>query len=600
MLVLIPFCFEVVIFSTLNYLYFQEKKVRTEQEHSKQIIVKTKELQQLFYDVAFAFVVFDANSNNFFKNHLDRLITEIPAKIKELKKIVASNGHHLMIVNTVESETIPALQWVKEREAASLEGWKLNTKASLDSAIEQQQVLVKVRNQLEQINTRERNIQRLRPEAEKLKALLEACIWAAFPMSFLIAALLVGIFHRGTQRRLNTLMVNSHRLGRGVELSAPLEGHDEIALIDQVFHKAADALQESARRERAVVDNAVDIICSIHSDGRFTRLSPSVTTLWGYTSAELVDKRWIDIVLPEDQEKSEKWMNSLKSSQGSGELEIRIVRKDDTVIDMLFTTHWSENEDSFFCVAHDMTDRHALDRLKQQFVAMISHDLRTPLSAVQSTLALLGHGAWGQLNETGKVKIEKAEDNLRHSIELINNLLDLEKMESGTMDLSLREVLLIPLIQKCVDTVTPLAEPRGIEITVPDDDLAVMAEEKRLAQVLINLLGNALKFTPNNSTIMIEVTPIEQMIKVSVTDQGPGISASKRESVFQRFYQIKTRDQKHKEGTGLGLAICKAIVEAHGGTIGVDSEEGHGSTFWFTVPTPPPISIEYEKVESQA
>lgn len=584
LLVLVPFLFELITFSTLSYLYNQEKAITGAEEHSKLVIVKTKELAQLFYDVGIAFVVFDANSNDFFKRHLDKLVAEIPEKIKELKEVVSSNRAYSKIVDRVEEEAAPALVWIKEKEIASLGGDKLNTRASIANAIEKQQLLIRVRNQLERIITRERSHLQTRPEREKLKELLETCIKASIPLSILIALMLGVVFHRSTKSRLNTLMVNSERLGRGEELSKPLEGRDEIAVIDKVFHKAAHLLQESARRERAVVDNAVDIICSIDGNGKFTRVSPAVTKLWGYGAGDLLDRKWIEIVLPEDQEKSEKWMNSLRASEGSGEHENRIVRDDDTLIDMLWTVHWSEFEESFFCVVHDMTDRHALDRLKQQFVAMISHDLRTPLSAVQSTLALLGHGAWGSLTDAGKDKIEKAEGNLRHSIDLINNLLDLEKMESGTMDLQCREVLLIPLIHRCVDKVIPLAEPRGIEISVTDDDLEVYAEERRLAQVLINLLGNALKFTPDNSEIVIKCEPIENHIKVSITDQGPGISVSKKDSIFQRFYQIKTRDQKHKEGTGLGLAICKAIIEAHGGTIGVDSEPGKGSTFWFTVP----------------
>lgn len=586
LLVLVPFLFELVTFSTLSYLYYQEKAVRSAEEQSKQIIVRTKELQQLYYDVGIAFVVFDANGNNFFKHHLDKLISQIPGKLQTLKETVSTNSSYSTIVKMVEEETGPSLQWVKEKEQASLEGEKLNTRASIQNAIEQQQVLIKIRNQLEHIINQERSIQKSLPEAQELKKLLETLIWAGIPMSIAIATLLVTTFHRGTIKRLNTLMVNSRKIGRGEALSAPLEGRDEIAVIDKVFHHAARALQESARRERAVVDNAVDLICSINGDGKFTRVSPAVTTLWGYEPADLLGKKWIDFVLPEDQEKSEKWMNSLRSSEGSGELENRIIRKDENVTDMLWTTHWSQSEESFFCVAHDMTDRHELDRLKQQFVAMISHDLRTPLNAVQSTLTLLAHGAWGDLNDTGKDKIGKAEDNLRHSIGLINNLLDLEKMESGTMDLSIREVLLIPVLHRCVDTVLPLAEPRGIEITIPDDDIAVLAEERRLTQVIINLLGNALKFSPNNSEITIKCESVDKFIKISIIDQGPGINAKKKESVFQRFYQIKTPDKKEKEGTGLGLAICKAIVDAHGGTIGVDSEEGKGSTFWFTIPTP--------------
>jgi PAS domain S-box-containing protein len=351
-------------------------------------------------------------------------------------------------------------------------------------------------------------------------------------------------------------------------------------LIDLTFHNAASALNEAYRRERAVVDNAVDVICSVDLGGNFSKVSQASEKLWGMAPEELIERPWTDVVFRDDIERSVRWFELLKSAEQSSELENRVLRKNGTLVHMLWSSHWSSEEKSMFCVAHDITDRVELERLKKQFVEMISHDLRTPLSAVNSTLELLGTGTWGELSTQGQNKVEAAEENLRHSIDLINNLLDLDKMESGTMDLNLKQISLAQLLRKCGDSVASLAEQRSIEISQPERDEAVMADERRISQVVINLLGNALKFTPHGSTIGLDLVDDEEFVKVTVSDEGSGIPESQRKLIFERFHQVPESEKK-SQGTGLGLAICKAIVTAHGGTIGVDSELGKGSTFWF-------------------
>ncbi len=231
--------------------------------------------------------------------------------------------------------------------------------------------------------------------------------------------------------------------------------------------------------------------------------------------------------------------------------------------------------------------RAELEKIKKQFVAMISHDLRTPISSVTSTLELLGVNAWGQLNDTGQAKVRMAETSLRHSMQLINNLLDLEKMESGTLVLELQNTHIQKLLQRAIDAIFQLAEKKSIDVfVIEEEDVAIEADEFRLTQVLINLLGNAIKFAPPSSEVNIGLDQTESgFLMVKVMDQGPGIPEDHQNLVFERFHQAPSTSEKAKEGTGLGLAICKAIIEGHGGTIGVKNNKSAGSCFWFRIKT---------------
>ncbi|HEY9713792.1 MAG TPA: ATP-binding protein [Chroococcales cyanobacterium] len=219
---------------------------------------------------------------------------------------------------------------------------------------------------------------------------------------------------------------------------------------------------------------------------------------------------------------------------------------------------------------------------KQEFVQMISHDLRTPLSSIQGTLAAAARGIYGQVNEKGLTRLSDAEASAESLINMINELLDIEKIEAGMMQIALRPTSLSTIVEKSISAVRPLAEKHAITINAPASDCQVECDEERLARVLTNLLSNAVKYSPDGSTVTISEEHDRDSVTVKVTDQGQGIPAGAREKIFDRFQQVELADQS--KGSGLGLAICKAIVEAHQGTIGVTSEPGTGSTFWFTLP----------------
>lgn len=233
---------------------------------------------------------------------------------------------------------------------------------------------------------------------------------------------------------------------------------------------------------------------------------------------------------------------------------------------------------------HDMSDALTkAEQAKAEFISMISHDLRSPLTSLQFTLALAEKGAFGDLNEKGKERFSRAEDTVQRLVKLINELLDIERLEAGMLNMELELEELDPIVSRAIDSVNTLAERKGIEFDAPDTAFKVMADADRLVQVLVNLLSNAIKFSPQNSKISITAAELPTGVKVTVTDQGRGIPKEKIAAIFDRFQQVSQEDSTTHGGTGLGLAIVKAIIEGHGGFIGVDSEEGSGSRFWFIV-----------------
>ncbi|PWU02522.1 MAG: hypothetical protein C5B53_01535 [Candidatus Melainabacteria bacterium] len=234
---------------------------------------------------------------------------------------------------------------------------------------------------------------------------------------------------------------------------------------------------------------------------------------------------------------------------------------------------------------HDMANRlAAAERIKRQFVATISHDLRTPLTGMQFSLTLLLEGSYGELSKQAKEAIGVLESDVRRLINLINELLEVEKLDAGKVVLNRDYIPFSAVINRSLLSVGSLAEQHHVSIEARPSDAMVYADEERMIRVLVNVLSNAIKYSPENGSIDLNCQELGKFLKVSVADQGPGIPDDARSVIFEPYEQLESYGGNNKPGTGLGLAICKEIVQQHGGEIGVDSTIGKGSTFWFTVP----------------
>lgn len=236
---------------------------------------------------------------------------------------------------------------------------------------------------------------------------------------------------------------------------------------------------------------------------------------------------------------------------------------------------------------NSMDELKALDRAKSEFVSIASHELRTPLTSIKGSLGLLSSGIAGELNDEAQGLIRIAENETDRLVRLINNLLDLAKMESGTFKLQKEWVSVQELTESCAESLLGLAQTAGValEIQRPPAHLEAMLDRDRIQQVVTNLMSNAIKYSPKGSAVTIAYHVTEQKyLEIDIIDKGPGIAEHDQQLIFEKFRQATQPESKLVKGTGLGLAITKALVEEHGGQVSVRSEAGKGSTFYFTLP----------------
>lgn len=392
-------------------------------------------------------------------------------------------------------------------------------------------------------------------------------------------------FNRGTAKRFQVLIDNTVRLAADKSLNPPLSGNDEMVLLDVTFRQMSRSLSMARQKERAIVENAAEIICTIDAQGRFVSLNPACRSILGRSEDDLIGSRLADLLFAEDRERVLETIKGIVSERAHGSFEARLFSNDGSTVDVAWSVQWSDAEQTLICVVHDISLSKRIERMKRDFVAMVSHDLKTPLTAIQMVLTLLSQEIYGQLSAAGHKRLADAEGNVERLMALVNGLLMLDKMESGQLEILPSAITIDEVIEPSLKAIAGMAVKHEVEVNVRAHiDYDCFADRDRLVQVMINLLSNAIKFSPKKSEVLITVDHSAQGLEVAVVDHGRGVAPELKDEIFERFKQVERSDETQKGGTGLGLAICKVIVERHGGTIGVESELGKGCRFWFRLP----------------
>lgn len=238
---------------------------------------------------------------------------------------------------------------------------------------------------------------------------------------------------------------------------------------------------------------------------------------------------------------------------------------------------------------HDITQEQALDRTKSEFISIASHELRTPMTSIKGSLDLLLGGFAGEVNPDTHELLVIAQSGCERLIRLINDILDVSKIEAGSMQLRLKTMSLLDSVQRSVRTIKSYADSFQVKLVIesPAPLPDMLGDRDRYDQILTNLLGNAVKFSPPGGTVTVRLHSIPDGVECQVIDAGPGIPPNQLPRIFEKFQQVEALDRR-KGGTGLGLTIARALVEEHGGKIWVESKVGRGSQFIFQVPLAPP------------
>ncbi|MDI6843255.1 MAG: response regulator [Anaerosomatales bacterium] len=256
----------------------------------------------------------------------------------------------------------------------------------------------------------------------------------------------------------------------------------------------------------------------------------------------------------------------------------------------------------YVATLHDVTAEREVSQMKNEFVSTVSHELRTPLTSIKGYVDLILDGEAGEINEIQREFLSIVKENADRLVELINDMLDISRIESGRIHLKIQPISVLDLAFDVAGTFAAVAERSGhkIVVKVPDDLPRVAGDRDRVGQVLTNFVSNAIKYSPSGGTVTIRAKQDGDMVQVSITDQGIGIDKEDQKKLFTKFYRVDSSLTREIGGTGLGLSICKSIIELLGGQVGVRSKPGKGSTFYFTLPVAPKDLVRTPGLEASA
>jgi len=348
-------------------------------------------------------------------------------------------------------------------------------------------------------------------------------------------------------------------------------------------------ISATAARQEAIFDSAIDAILTLNPSGTIETLNAAATRMFGW-SAEDLGRRDVSVLM--EGERGEDGLIAqirARGAEASNGLisELTAKRRDGTrfPVDVAFSPMALPTGVHLVAVVRDITERRRVEELKRQFVSTVSHELRTPLTSIAGSLGLLSGGAAGELPERATRLISIAHANSQRLVRLINDILDVEKLEAGQIHLDVQAVDMRDVAERSLENVQGLADQAGARLLLAEGEAApVMGDADRLVQVVVNLLSNAVKFSPTGGVVHVSVIPEARIVRLSVRDEGPGVPESFRARIFTKFAQADGSDTRQRGGTGLGLVIAREIAERHGGRLWFESAPGAGATFHLDLP----------------
>lgn len=596
---------ELIFLGGLGYLLWEAELETKRYEHSNAILAKVTGLLKLIVDAGTSLGAYVVLQTPSLGERYDQIVATIPGQTSELKQLCKEDKNASLAMAKIDridhllTTAFDDLNRFRRRIA---------TDGNVSSSVLRRSVqetfsglLKELRDFNEDVKS---NVAKSSPEtAHRYRQMVLIAIAILIGVNIVAALLIMRLFTTGIVRKLDVLTANTVRLGAGVPLLARLDGQDELSQLDATFHFMADELvkasqkerdatsaaQASEERVRAIIENMPLGLIAIEASGRVQAINPKAEQIFGYSEKEIVGKHIGTLLTEKAADASESFVERLKQDSAKGTTEYTAKRKSGEAfpIEIALNEFQSREGNMLLVNVRDVTERHEVERLKRDFVAMVSHDLRSPLTSVHGSLTLLSAGALGDLSDEAQEVVQTAESEVERLTNLVADLLDVARIEAGKLEVHPTRTQLMPIIRRSIASVGNLAARAGVEIDCEQATPVVMADSDRIVQVMVNLLSNAIKFSPPQTKVSVTARDLNDWVEVRVEDHGRGIPAEHLDAIFQRFHQVESEEDTKKGGTGLGLPICKTIVENHGGQIGVESEVGKGSTFWFRLKKSP-------------
>lgn len=381
-----------------------------------------------------------------------------------------------------------------------------------------------------------------------------------------------------------------------------------IARSQAARKRAFRRAQDLAARQEAIFDSAKDGMIVLNPSGSIESLNPAAASMFGVAPESMLRRDIGSLFeIAPDRGQIETFLRRLVANRKSHPRQIQefVGRRSDGAsfpLEVSVSPVHLADATLFLAVIRDISERREVEQMKSEFVATVSHELRTPLTSIAGSLGLISGGAAGDVSPKVARLVEIAHSNAARLVRLINDILDIEKIEAGRMPFDVRSLALRPILDEAAQQMSGFAREYDVSVQIEpfDSDAAVLADEDRLMQVVSNLLSNAIKFSPRGGNVTVRVSALDRRRRISVIDRGAGIPEAFRDRIFGKFAQADASDSRQKGGTGLGLSIVREIVVRLGGSVGFESEEGKGTVFHVDLPAaePPNMTPRADLAES--
>ncbi|WP_172891482.1 ATP-binding protein [Cohaesibacter sp. ES.047] len=410
-------------------------------------------------------------------------------------------------------------------------------------------------------------------------------------MLVVVATIIASILTRYMASPLQLLTKATSNLSMGAPLeSLKVEGRkrrDEVGILLRSVYQMAASLEEKQERIKAILATAENPILSINKRGIIKDVNQATSSLFGYDREEMIGKNVSMLMNAYDRERHNDYLRRFASGGkpniiGVGR-EVTAVRKDGSSVQVhLAVSKLRVKGETYYTgIMTDLTELQKVQTMKSEFVSKVSHELRTPLTSIKGSLGLVRSIMPGDLPEQPRKMLDIAYDNCDRLTHLVNDILDMEKIEAGKLTYDVEPIRIVDLLERNIRENRAYGRQYGVSLKLEchSQNLVVSADPYRIEQVMTNLISNAVKHSPDGGEVRIAAEREKDRLHISVTDHGKGIPAAFQEQVFGKFAQADNSGNRRTGGSGLGLAISKEIVRAHGGDISFETEEGVGTTF---------------------
>ncbi len=384
-------------------------------------------------------------------------------------------------------------------------------------------------------------------------------------------------------------------IGRGeFDQEIPVTSSDEVGILAEEFNSmrwnlksAVERLTEEEKKMTAIVNSIAEGLILVDSDNRILHINPAAERLLDL-SQDSIDKDITELIHNDELIQIEQAPS--KNEDTNFVSEITLIHHDEKlVLRTIASPFLDENGQTLGTVYlfDDVTREKEIDQMKSDFISLVSHELRTPLTSIIGFVSFILDGKAGAINDRQRNSLARVQRQSKRLAALINDLLDISRIESGRIQMEQAPISILDIVTQRIEEIRPQADEKSIQLnlTAPESVSQILGDEARMGQVFTNLIGNAIKFTPNNGEVSVKVEADGNLLHVEVIDTGPGIPPEERQKIFDKFYQLSDISTRQQGGSGLGLSISKSIVEAHGGKLWIDDgNQGKGSNFQFVLP----------------